>query len=149
MIKLIAVALWIAAAGLGASYAGAQWRLQKAHAPQPAAKEATEQKKTRVINVPMIVGGQVQGYIVAQFAYVVDAQAAKTLGPIADNFILDEAFRKIYADETLDFRQLKKFDLAKLAQDVQARVAERMKSDAVKEILVNEFNFVPRELVRQ
>lgn len=150
MIKTLAFAVLIAVASLAASAGVGYWRLQKL--AEPAAeghKEQTEQKKTRIINVPMIVSGQVQGYIVAQFAYVVDSHAAKELGPIADNFILDEAFRMIYADETLDFRQLKKFDLTKLSQEVLARVRQRMKSEAVKEILVHEFNFVPREYVRQ
>ncbi len=150
MIKLLAISLWCVAASLGASYATAQWKLTKAKAPAAsAAKEAIEQKKTRVISVPMIVDGQVKGYIVAQFNYVIDANAAKTLGAAPENFLVDEAFRIIYADDTFDFRQLKKFDVAKLAQELLARVRQRTKSEAVKEVLVNEFNFVSREHVRQ
>ncbi len=150
MIKLVAVSLWCAAAALGASYATARWKLDKAGAQtQAAAAEVIEQRKTRVINVPMIVEGQVKGYIVAQFIYVVEANAAKALPVAPENFLIDEAFRIIYADETLDFRQLKKFDLTKFAQELHARVKQRLKSDAVREVLVGDFNFVSREQVRQ
>lgn len=150
MIRLVAVALWCALAGLGASYATAYWKLHKAGADSShAGKEIIEQKKTRVINVPMIVDGQVKGYIVAQFIYVVDASAAKALGAAPENFLIDEAFRIIYADDALDFRQLKKFDLAKFARELHVRVKDRLKNDAVKEVLVGDFNFVSREQVRQ
>lgn len=150
MIRLVAAALWCALASLGASYATAYWKLHKAGAETAdAGKEIIEQKKTRIINVPMIVDGQVKGYIVAQFVYVVDANAARALGAAPENFLIDEAFRIIYADDALDFRQLKKFDLAKFAQELHARVRQRLKSDAVKEVLVGDFNFVSREQVRQ
>jgi hypothetical protein len=110
---------------------------------------AIEQKKTRVINVPIIAQGQVQGYVVAQFVYVAEAKALKALPAPPDATILDEAFRMIYAEEKVDFRKLQKADLSRLTGALKSNVAARLKSDVVRDILVQEFNYVSKDEIRK
>ena len=149
MIRSLIVALLAAAAALGSSYGAVQWSL--AHRDAKPAEEAAHiaQKKTRVINVPIVVDGQVKGYVMAQFLYTADEKALKELASPPDAIILDEAFRLIYADEKHDFRDLKKVDLGEIGAELKDRVARRMKSDLVRDVMLEDFNYVSKDDIRK
>jgi hypothetical protein len=142
MIRLLITGIWICTVMAGAIYAGAAW---KAGTPLVASNqplEGLEHKKTRPISVPMIADGALQGYIMAQFVYTIDAKTAKKLAVPPDVFLLDEAFRAIYGDEKLDFRRLERFDLTTLTRSLHERVNGRLNADMIKDVLVQEFNYV-------
>ncbi len=80
--------------------------------------------------------------MVAQFSFTLDRAAAKTLTVSPDAIFMDEAFRAIYSDTRLNFRHLEKYDLDRLIKDLVGRVQTRLGSDAVKDVIVQEFNFV-------
>lgn len=117
--------------------------------PPPGAKQDAKQQlnveKTRVINVPMIANGAVQGFIVAQFAYTVDPKIAKTVNVQPDVFILDEAFRKIYTDDHLDFLHLEKYDLGALTKYLVQATNKRLGAELVRDVLVQDFSFVAKD----
>jgi hypothetical protein len=62
---------------------------------------------------------------------------------------MDEAFRLLYSDEKLDFKNLDRFDLLAFAKAVKVGVAGRIKSDVVEDVLIQEFNFIGAEDVRR
>ncbi len=141
MIKLVASCLWICLVTAAAGYAGAMWKLQ-AEAAVPAPNvEKLQYHKTRTLNVPMIANGAVQGYVVVQFGFTETEKAANLPVP-PDAFLLDEAFRIIYADAKLDFHHLEKYDVAGLTKALVQNVNRRLNEDAIKEVLVEEINFV-------
>ena len=90
-----------------------------------------------------------EGYVVAQFAYTGEAVALKTASVSPDGVILDEAFRLLYAEEKTDFRKLQRADLNKLIETLKGRVLERLPPELVKEILVQEFNYVSKDEIRR
>ncbi len=140
-----------ASIALGASYGMVSWSLRHddPNATEQAASHGQEQKKLRTINVPVLADGHVQGYVVAQFLYTADQTALKALPSPPDPIILDEAFRMLYGEEKLDFSNLKRIDLGKLAADLKERVARRMNSNVVQNIFVQEFNYVSRDELRK
>ncbi len=142
--KAFIAGLWALAVALGTSYAVAV--LEMPGKPgAAAAKPALEMQKTRVINVPMIAGGAVRGFIVAQFAYTVDAGKAKTLPVPPDAFLLDEAFRAVYTDDKLDFLHLEKYDIGGLTKHLVAATNARLGEDVVHDVLVQDFTFISKE----
>jgi hypothetical protein len=147
MMRLIASCAWICAVTLTAAYVGATF---KAGADQPAQKpqqlEGLEHKKTQPISVPMIADGVVAGYVVVQFVYLIDPQALKQLSVPPDVFITDEAFRMLYVDK-VDFNQLAKCDVSALTKALVAKVNQRLGGDIVKDVLVDQFNYVPKDEV--
>ena len=150
MIMRLLAGLWVCVVALGASYGATMWKMQQSiAATAPAEKVAVELHKLKFINVPMIAKGVVQGYVVAQLSYTADAAALKKADIAPDPFILDEAFRLIYGDETLDFKNLKKFDLTAFSTNLKKSVRERMKSDVLQDILVQELSFIPADDVRR
>jgi hypothetical protein len=126
----------------GAAYFGANWKLQTMAAAAAGPKiEKLQYHKTRTLNVPMIANGAVQGYVVVQFGFTETDKAANLPVP-PDAFLLDEAFRIIYSDSKLDFRHLERYDVAALTKTLVQRVNTRLEEEAVKEVLVEEINFV-------
>jgi hypothetical protein len=93
----------------------------------------------------MVENGSVQGYLVARFVYTVDARTMHQLSVPPEPFVVDEAFRRIYADERLDFRKLARYDLSILTTAIKQRVNERMRADIVQDVMVEDFNYVSRE----
>ena len=142
--KAFIVGLWVLAVALGTSYAVAVIDIP-GKSGAASAKPALEVEKTRVINVPMIAGGAVRGFIVAQFAYTVDAAEAKALSVSPDAFLLDEAFRAIYTDDKLDFLHLEKYDIGGLTKRIAAATNTRLGEEVVHDVLVQDFTFISKE----
>jgi hypothetical protein len=146
MIRLLLTGLWVCILTAGASYAVAYWKETGSLLPQ---KEeyigGLQYQKTRVLSVPMIENGSVQGYIITQLVYTVDTRTMQQLQVPPDPFVVDEAFRKIYADERLDFRNLARYDLSILTSGIKQRVNERMQADIIQDVLLEDFNYVSRE----
>ncbi len=144
MKRLVASCIWICAVTATSGYVSATWRVDETPAKQaPGKLEGLEHKKVAPINVPMIANGNVEGYVVAQFIYLVDSHNAKELSVPPDVFITDEAFRMLYADD-VDFNHLEKYDIAGLTKELIKRVNQRLGGDIVKDVLVEAFNYVPK-----
>jgi hypothetical protein len=152
VLKLILSGLWVCVITLASSYAATWWKAGHS-SPAPVHEEVTaggiEYRKTKVINVPMIAEGDVQGYIMAQFVFTTDAGALKKLTMQPEVFIQDEAFRSLYADPKLDFRHLEKYDITALTKTLVQRVNARLEMSVVKDVLVQEFNYVSKEDMRK
>ena len=145
MIRLILGGLWVCIVTLAASYAAASWKIGS-HAPAPdEGVHGLESEKTQPISVPMIKDGAVQGYVVAQFAYTIDAATLKRLTVPPEVFMVDEAFRTIYSDTNLDFQHLERYDIDKLKHDLMQKTNTRLKGDLIKDVLVEEFNYITKE----
>lgn len=158
MLRLLVIGIWTCAVTLASTYGAAYWKKNRG-APQAEAQvEKLEVKKVKPISVPIISEGSLKGYISAEFAYVVAASgnghdggghgesAGATAGAIdPDSYVMDEAFRRLYADNNLDFRHIEKFDLNAFTKQVTARVNERLGASIVRETLVKSFAFVPKE----
>src|SRR5262249_5638165 len=149
-IRMVLAGLWVCILTAGASYAVAYWKERGSVSGSlaPAKEEYIEglqYQKTRALSVPMVENGNVQGYVVARFVYTVDARTLNQLTVPPEPFVVDEAFRRIYADERLDFRKLARYDLSILTAPIKQRVNERMHADIVQDVMVEDFNYVQKE----
>ena len=150
MIKLLMTGVWACLVTVGASLGISYWK--ESHAPLAPKQEYLEglvHEKTKVINVPMIAEGSVQGYIVAQLVFTADAKTLRQLPVPPEPFVVDEAFRNIYGDEKLDFKNLSRFDLALFAQTVREHVNKRLQTDVLQDVLVQDFNYVSKDQLRR
>ncbi|WP_148212983.1 hypothetical protein [Methylocella silvestris] len=129
---------------LTATYLGATWKsTAEQSTDSPHSPERLDRKKTEPISVPVIADGNVAGYVVAQFIYLIDPEALNRLAAAPDAFITDEAFRKLYV-EKIDFAHLEKYDLPALTRFLTTQVNRRLGADIIKDILVDQFNFVSK-----
>jgi hypothetical protein len=145
MIRLVVTCVWISFVTAAAGYGAAAWKTGQAETPAPAAKpDQLFYHKTRPLDVPMIANGAVQGYVVIQFGYT-ETEKAEHLGLPLEGFLLDEAFRTIYSDPELDFHHLERYDVGALTKTLAEKVDRRLNEDAIKEVLVEEINFVSKD----
>lgn len=136
-----------AAAALAGLHGSVWWEARRAAAPA-AATVALEQRRAKPLTVPIVQEGALQGYVIVQLAYMVDAAALKAAAVDPEPFLLDEAFRQIYGDSSIDFRRLEKYDVDRLKRALDRSLPARIGADAVKEVLIHEFNYVAKSDLR-
>ncbi|MBB4002478.1 hypothetical protein [Aurantimonas endophytica] len=150
MIKLIVVGLWVAIVALGSSYvmASVAGGGAESEVEEPSYFAGLDYRTTDNITIPMISEAAIQGYILARFVYTIDGRTVAQLKVPPDPFILDEAFRRLYATEGFDFAKPERFDLAALTKDIREAVNARYGQELVREILVEQFDYVAKSEVR-
>lgn len=146
MLRMLVIGVWTCAVTVASTYSVAYWKSHRGASPsQEKHVEKLEVRKVKPITVPIISEGTLKGYISAEFSYVVDA-SLKSHGSVdPDSYFMDEAFRRIYADNSLDFRHIEKFDLNALTKELTTRINDRLGSGSLKETLVKSFAFIPKE----
>jgi hypothetical protein len=144
MIKMLALAIWASAIAVIAGNAMAHWQAAKA-SPQKAeaVEHVYEYKKSKVINVPIIGDGALLGYVLVQFLYGLDSKA-EHLSISPEAVLVDEAFRILYGDPRLDFRHLEKYDVDGLTKKLAAAMNARLGAGVVKDVLIQDFSYMPR-----
>ena len=146
--RVLVSGLWICAVTIASCYAAVTFGggfFSKSTEPY---LEGLQYQKLAPINIPMVAEGKVQGYVIAVLVFTADAKLMHTLPVPPNSFVVDEAFRQIYSDPALDFRKLAKYDITKRLAEVRAKVNERLGGDVVKDVLVDEINFVAKREVR-
>jgi hypothetical protein len=141
MMKGLSIGLWACVVTVAASHGMASLMQARASRPAQAPVAASEVRKTKEINVPIIRDGAVKGYLVTQLSYVVDLAVEKKLATPPDAFVVDETFRYVYTDEKIDFTHLDKLELEKMTRDLIQKVNSRMKADVITEMGIQECNF--------
>ena len=150
MIKIIVAGAWACTVALAASYAAVSWQGGGHAAAEPEPDRlygGLETVRTRMISVPVIRSGAIQGYVMAQFSFTADAKTLKRLSLKPDVIVLDEAFKAIYGEE-LDFRQMQKQDLPALAKRIVEGSNKRFGTRIVEDVFVQELNYVSKDGVR-
>ncbi len=132
----------------------ALWNGQKRQAANHAAEASGKKEvklsefKTKPINVPIISEGVIQGYMVAQFSVTIDDNQLKDFPIDPQVYIVDEAFKTMYAGEKVNFKELKKTDLPKFATMLAEAVNKRLNRPLVQEILIQQLGYVPKDDMR-
>ncbi len=93
--------------------------------------------------MPRIKDGAVKGYAVMELSYALDVEALKKADMAPDSVLVDEAFRYVYSDDTIDFDHLDRFDFAKMSRALIRAVNARVKSDVLVDVGVQEFTYAP------
>jgi hypothetical protein len=141
MMRSLAVALVASAAVIAGEIGAREAALFREQRADAAVSRATETRKTHEINVPRIKDGAVKGYVVMLLSYTIDLGALKSAEMAPDSILVDEAFRYVYDDDTIDFDHLDRFDLAKMSKALIRSVNGRVKGEVLVDVGVEEFTF--------
>lgn len=149
MVKTLITGVWAALVALGAFYGLVLMRAGGEAAIAPKEIFTTlEQIKTDVISVPMIADGEIKGYVLARFAYLMDGEKRKKLSIDPALILTDEAFRIIYASPLRDFQRIEKYDLSGLTKRLKESINRRLGAELVKDVLIESINYVARSEIR-
>ena len=143
MIRIVLLGLLASGATIAAELGTRQWLTAGHETTSGKVARATESRKTHEINVPRIKDGAVKGYAVMSLSYTVDAGAMRSAAMAPDSILVDEAFRYVYDDDTIDFDHLDRFDFAKMSKALIRAVNARVKGDVLVDVGVQEFTYAP------
>ena len=146
--KTLLTGLWICAVTVLSCYAAVTWGSGLFSKKEEPYLEGLQYQKLPAINIPMVADGKVQGYIVAVLVFTADARLMHTLSVPPNAFVVDETFRQIYTDPAIDFKRLSRYNVTQRLAEIRKQVNARLGSDVVKDVLVEEFNFVAKREVR-
>lgn len=150
MIRLVITGLWICLVTALSTYAATMWETRTT----PAAEVdqlfgGLRSMQTSTISVPVIDKGGVQGYVLAQFTFTMNSEIVNRMSITPDVFLLDAAFRTIYATDAETLSGSKKQNFQNLTAAIKKRVNERFGHDFVVDVLIEKFNFVSKDQTRQ
>ena len=98
--------------------------------------------------VPVIQNGLMEGYIVTEWVFTIDAKTKAALTVPPEIFIREDAFRSIYGEVVVDFDNLDRVDLVALAETIRTNVNKRLGTEAITSALVQKFDFIASDKVR-
>ena len=99
--------------------------------------------------MPRIKDGAIKGYAVMLLSYTLDLGALKKASMAPDSILVDEAFRYVYNDDTIDFDHLDRFDLARMSKALIRSVNARVKGEVLVDVGVEEFTYAPISETRE
>ncbi|WP_237049984.1 hypothetical protein [Microvirga ossetica] len=148
MMKNVMAGFWVCAVTLASCYAAVTWIVGRAPAEEQTHYEGLQYKKLPAMNIPIVAEGAVQGYVIANLVFTADAKTLREISVPPEAFIQDEVFRHVYSDETLDFKKLSRYNVNGMIANVREKINKRLGAEIVKEILVENFNFVDKSDIR-
>ncbi len=148
MIRMVLTGLWMCVVVAVASHVVLDYRARAAGVQPEDKFYGLTYKKTKVLTVPILSNGAIDGFVVAQFVFTADAQALREAPLPPESFILDEAYQAIFANQEINFRRLRSFDMQAFLGGIAKRANARLGRELVREIMVEEFNFVDKTQVR-
>lgn len=150
MTRILFAGFWLCLVTLASGYGAVEYFTRQAGAGTDDANyfHGIIYERTRAITVPIITNGAVDGYVIAQFVYTAESRKLQALGVPAESFILDEAFHHIFTAQQINFRDLRRFDSRAFLAALTSKVNARLDAPIVREMLVEEFNFVDQSQIR-
>lgn len=149
MIKSVLAGLWVVAVTLGSLYFmnGMLAKPEKVE-EKPSYFGGIDYVKMELVGIPVIRDASMQGYVLAQLVYTADRAVLDKLTVKPDVFIKDAAIKRIYADETTDFRKMKKYQIKQLLADLKNDANGRYGKPVLNEILIERLDYMKADEVR-
>jgi len=150
MIRIVLIGLWICAVALGSLFLAVRGHVSASgeKGQQASYFGGMDYVKTDVFSVPIMTGGSVAGYIVAQLVYTIDSKAKARLTVPLDYFIKDEIFRQFYGSYS-DTRQVEKVNFETVRKSVIDGINRHFPEPVVHDLLVEQFNFISANEIRE
>jgi hypothetical protein len=110
---------------------------------------AIQQMTTEMTGAPIISDGKVLGYLVFRIRSEVDTSKLPNdkfeVSPILTNAAFQAAY-ELYQD---GFQTIDPHDIEKLTHQIAVKANEKLGPDTVKDVELDQFNYVPMDKVRQ
>lgn len=149
MIKIIAIAVWVCAATLGAVFYSFQAAGESGVGEKPKPMlGGLDYVKTDVISVPLIRDSKIGGYFLAKLVYTVEPEQIKKLSIPAEALITDQVYSYLYANPQIDFTKKATIDLDAFRAAIRDTVNTRVGANLVHEVLVDQVNFLSKDEIR-
>ncbi|MFG1397377.1 hypothetical protein [Roseixanthobacter pseudopolyaromaticivorans] len=149
MVRFIIIGLWVCVVALGSSYGAAYWAagVAKAKTADPY-MPGLEYKRLQPITVPMIIDGQVKGYVLAKLVFTADATTLRQLPLDPAIFVVNDAFSEIYNNGRVDTGKLSKYNIKDMMDRIKVSTNAHLNGDVIQEVLVDSINYIDKTDMR-
>ena len=149
MIKFIVAALWISIATTGALLFAFQSSQQEeiAEGGEATPFKGLDYVKGGIISVPVFDKGRVHGYFLARLVFVAEGKRLAQLKLPAEALLADYVYGHLYANPEIDFTSRDNLDIDAFRASVRAGVNERLGEELIREILVEQVDYLPKDEV--
>jgi hypothetical protein len=103
---------------------------------------------TDIITVPYVRNARVDGYFLTKLVLTAEPAALAKLSVPPTVVITDEVYSYLYANPQLDFSDRKTLDLDAFRTSLRDAINARIGTDLVKEVLVEQIDFLTKEDIR-
>lgn len=146
---MVIIGVWVCAVTLASSYGAAYWaagaNFGKAEDPY---LPGLEYKRVPTITVPMIIDGQIKGYVIAKLVFTADAGTLKKLSVDPVVFVVNDAFGEIYTNGRVESGKISKYNLKDMTDRIKDKVNARLNGPVVQEILIDGINYIDKNDIR-
>jgi hypothetical protein len=150
MLKTVIAGIWGILMMGGGIFAGQVLSQNTPASDQGKPKDATiQQITTELTGAPIIVDGKVLGYLVFRIHSEVDMSKLPNEKFEVAPFLLNAAFQTAYELYQDGFQRIGPHDLEKITSQIAERVNEKLGAETVKDVQIDQFNYVPMDKVRQ
>ena len=143
MLKLVAIGVWVILVTAGATFASVHFGHSASGDTVSGNDLGVEEVTSELTSIPVIRGGDVQGYVILQLSFAADKAVLEPLP-----YLKDAAFRVIFTSDDIDFRHLKPGDLDRLTDTIMQVANRRLGSPLVRQVLFQQMNYVRKEDIR-
>ncbi|RCS23999.1 hypothetical protein DUT91_12150 [Phyllobacterium salinisoli] len=150
MIRIVLIGLWICAVALGSLFIAVRGHqpASEGNGQQASYLGGMDYVKTDVFSVPVMTGGSVAGYVVAQLVYTIDSKTKSRLAVPLEYFIHDEIFRQFYGSYS-DTKQVEKVNFETVRKSVIDGINQKFPEPVVQDLLVEQFNYISAAEIRE
>lgn len=148
MLKLVAIGVWVILVTAGATYGSVYFSSTQKDDDAAGPDLGFEQLSSEMTSIPVMRNGDITGYLILQLSFSADRRLLeeKKIDPMP--FMMDAAFRAIFANPDVDFRRLRSDDIDMLTGMIAQMANERIGSELVRHVLLQQLNFVKKEDIR-
>ncbi|WCR55285.1 hypothetical protein [Bartonella clarridgeiae] len=149
MIRMIAMGLWVCLVALGALVFGLRMSAVDPNSSEETAPIPVEvgSNNTEIMSVPVLVDGDVQGYVIVQLTYVVDKTIEKEISIPVGVLINDIIFQYFWGSYS-DVRAIEKVKFQMIKKRIIDDVNQRFSKVVLKDLLVKQFNYLSVDKIR-
>ena len=150
MIKYVIIGVWGAIMmGAGVFIEQSLRKMPESQAAGVAKSSEIDQLVTEMNGAPIIINGKVEGYIVFRTRSVIDR--GKLIDPKLDvaPFLLDATFTAAYSHFEKGVPNIRPDDIQQLTTLVAEYANKKLGAEVVRNVELEQFNYVPRDKVRE
>ena len=149
MIRFIIIGVWVCVVALASTYAAAYWVTGTEHGKADESYlSGLEYRRLPVITVPMVIDGQVKGYVLAKLVFTADASLLRKMSVDPSIFAVNAAFQDIYVNGRIESGKMSKYKLPEMLERIRQATNARLNGDVVREVLVDSLNYVDKTDLR-
>ena len=100
------------------------------------------------MTVAIVRNNEVRGYIILELSFAMDPDASDDMTKPLELVLNDRIIESLHEDRSIDIFKLDEFDIKAFAERLVTSVNAKMGKDLLKQVLIQDINFVSKEDVR-